>query len=310
LLLAAGADVNLLNAGGDTALAYAAMKGNLDMVKLLLAAGADPASVVVVREMPDRRITVRQRGVITKVFAPAERAAWERERNALAVLAGRASWVATLVAAGEDPALGSWVVMSELPGQAPPSEMDAGVVHVEIGRMAARLHGLTVRPSPSTPSPLLDAIRELVSSSGLDGALAASAVARLMMLEASVTRERRVPKCLVHGDWGTSNLLWDRDSGAVGMVDWEDAHVGDPVDDLQWMCLHGFASDELRCAATGYQEIRSLGPLAAERLALAACRLAAEVAGWTGSDEERQRNRAAARRVFGAVIAGELPRLH
>lgn len=42
LLLAAGADVNLQNADGYTALAYASMDGNLGMVELFLEAGADP----------------------------------------------------------------------------------------------------------------------------------------------------------------------------------------------------------------------------------------------------------------------------
>lgn len=278
-------------------------------LSLLAAAGADPTLAVVIRELPDRRITVRQRSSIIKAFAPAERAAWQRERDTLADLAGRASWVAMLMAAGEDPALGSWLVMSELPGQPPPPEADARMVHREIGRMAGCLHDLTAQPSPGAPTPLVHAIRELASRSGLDGALVAGALARLTTLEASVTRERCVLPCLVHGDWGTSNVLWGNDGRAVGMVDWEDARVGDPVDDLQWMCLHGFASDELRWAATGYQEIRSLGPLAAERLAVAACRLAVEVAGWSVPDVERRRNHAAAGRVLDAVIAGELPAL-
>jgi aminoglycoside phosphotransferase (APT) family kinase protein len=283
---------------------------------LLRAAGIDSASARVVRELPGHRITVRHAGTIIKAFLPCERAAWQRERSALVLLAGRAPWVATLLAAGEAPEIGSWVIMSELPGQPLWAELDTRAVHAELGRLVARLHVLTALKSPEAPAPLVDTVRDLLARTDLDDVLAASALVRLTSLEAAVARDRRVPRCLVHGDWGTSNVLVDREGVAVGIVDWEDAQLGDPVDDLQWMCLHGFTSDELRCAATGYAEVRSLGPLAAERLAVAACRLAAEIAGWPLSETpsyppaaERQRIQAAARRVLEAVIAGELPQL-
>jgi len=39
---------------------------------------------------------------------------------------------------------------------------------------------------------------------------------------------------LVHGDAGPGNFLYD-DSGVTGIVDWEFAHLGDPMDDWAWM---------------------------------------------------------------------------
>ncbi|ADB30209.1 aminoglycoside phosphotransferase [Kribbella flavida DSM 17836] len=40
---------------------------------------------------------------------------------------------------------------------------------------------------------------------------------------------------LVHGDFGPNNLLLDPETFAVtGVVDWEFAHYGDPLDDLAW----------------------------------------------------------------------------
>jgi aminoglycoside phosphotransferase (APT) family kinase protein len=39
----------------------------------------------------------------------------------------------------------------------------------------------------------------------------------------------------VHGDFGPQNMLFDIEHDRVtGVVDWESAHVGDPVEDLAW----------------------------------------------------------------------------
>ncbi|WP_176598671.1 MULTISPECIES: phosphotransferase family protein [Sphingobium] len=41
---------------------------------------------------------------------------------------------------------------------------------------------------------------------------------------------------LVHGDFRTGNLMLGPDSIA-GVLDWEVCHVGDPVEDLAWLCM-------------------------------------------------------------------------
>ncbi len=50
-------------------------------------------------------------------------------------------------------------------------------------------------------------------------------------------RERGGPErtVVVHGDFGPNNILLDPQTFAVtGLLDWEFAHVGDPVEDLAW----------------------------------------------------------------------------
>ncbi len=43
------------------------------------------------------------------------------------------------------------------------------------------------------------------------------------------------PAVLVHGDYGPQNILLDQAAHEVtGVVDWEWAHAGDPVEDLAW----------------------------------------------------------------------------
>ncbi|HZP56920.1 MAG TPA: phosphotransferase family protein [Dehalococcoidia bacterium] len=41
---------------------------------------------------------------------------------------------------------------------------------------------------------------------------------------------------LVHGDYRTGNFLYDR-TGITGILDWEMAHAGDPVEDVAWVCI-------------------------------------------------------------------------
>jgi Ser/Thr protein kinase RdoA (MazF antagonist) len=43
------------------------------------------------------------------------------------------------------------------------------------------------------------------------------------------------PAVVVHGDFGPNNMLFDPETFEVtGLVDWEWAHSGDPVEDLAW----------------------------------------------------------------------------
>jgi len=42
---------------------------------------------------------------------------------------------------------------------------------------------------------------------------------------------------LVHGDYRTGNFLYDPQSGITGILDWEMAHVGDPIEDLGWLMI-------------------------------------------------------------------------
>ena len=43
------------------------------------------------------------------------------------------------------------------------------------------------------------------------------------------------PVVLVQGDTGPGNLMY-RDGRVTGIIDWELAHLGDPMDDIAWMC--------------------------------------------------------------------------
>ena len=63
------------------------------------------------------------------------------------------------------------------------------------------------------------------------------------------------PLALVHGDFRIGNIMFD-ESGLVSVLDWELAHVGDPVEDLAWLCVRAwrFGEDTLPVGGVGMRE--------------------------------------------------------
>jgi aminoglycoside phosphotransferase (APT) family kinase protein len=68
-----------------------------------------------------------------------------------------------------------------------------------------------------------------------------------------------IPSCdemkLVHGDFRIGNVIFGED-GLRAVLDWEIAHIGDPLEDLAWVCVRSwrFGSDHLPCGGIGTRE--------------------------------------------------------
>jgi aminoglycoside phosphotransferase (APT) family kinase protein len=45
---------------------------------------------------------------------------------------------------------------------------------------------------------------------------------------------------LVHGDFRNGNLMIDPGKGLAAVLDWELAHIGDPIEDLGWICVNSW----------------------------------------------------------------------
>jgi len=69
----------------------------------------------------------------------------------------------------------------------------------------------------------------------------------------------RLPECpeptLVHGDYRIGNVIFGPE-GLRAVLDWELAHVGDPVEDLGFICVRSwrFGNDHLPCGGIGTRE--------------------------------------------------------
>ncbi len=57
---------------------------------------------------------------------------------------------------------------------------------------------------------------------------------------------------LVHGDFRLGNFIVDED-GLAAVIDWELSHLGDPAEDIGWLCIRSwrFGNDELPVAGVG-----------------------------------------------------------
>jgi len=77
-------------------------------------------------------------------------------------------------------------------------------------------------------------------------------LAERWLLERAPEPARRV---LVHGDYRVGNVLFDA-TGVQAVLDWELAHLGDPIEDLGWLCVRAwrFGNDHLPVGGLGTRE--------------------------------------------------------
>lgn len=161
-------------------------------------------------------------------------------------------------------------LMERLEGEAIPrrllrdaayADLRAGLAR-ELGRVLARIHtidpdapALAGLPRPAAGrAPALDQIETLAAGVRemapephpvLD-------LAERWLRERAPTPGRRT---LVHGDYRMGNVLCDA-QGVRGVLDWELAHVGDPVEDLAWLCTRAwrFGHDAQAAGGVGTRE--------------------------------------------------------
>jgi len=56
---------------------------------------------------------------------------------------------------------------------------------------------------------------------------------------------------LVHGDFRNGNLIYGTD-GLRGVLDWEMAHIGDPMEDLAWICVNSWRFGNIDMPVGGF----------------------------------------------------------
>ena len=49
-----------------------------------------------------------------------------------------------------------------------------------------------------------------------------------------------VAPVLLHGDFRNGNLMFDPERGVVAVLDWELSHIGDPAEDMGWICTNSW----------------------------------------------------------------------
>lgn len=108
----------------------------------------------------------------------------------------------------------------------------------ECGAILARIHAIDPAPFPSldrrTPAELVDQWLRVYR--------AGSVVRPVFELAFRWLADHAPPpdrSGLVHGDFRNGNLMIGED-GVRAVLDWELAHVGDPMEDLGWLCVNSW----------------------------------------------------------------------
>lgn len=105
----------------------------------------------------------------------------------------------------------------------------------QLGEAAARLHAITPASVPGLPP--IDPIqkyREMLDELGHP-----SPTFELAFRWLATNRPEPVEPCVVHGDFRLGNVIVD-ETGLVAVLDWELAHLGDPAEDLGWLCVRAW----------------------------------------------------------------------
>ncbi|MGH3761915.1 phosphotransferase family protein [Actinophytocola sp.] len=102
----------------------------------------------------------------------------------------------------------------------------------QCGRILARLHAI-----PTGGLSWLDSVDQLDRVvAWIDGSGEPHPAFELAIDWLRAHRPPEVAKVLVHGDFRAGNLIVGPD-GIRAVLDWELAHLGDPAEDLAWLCL-------------------------------------------------------------------------
>lgn len=105
----------------------------------------------------------------------------------------------------------------------------------QLGRAAARLHA--VDPAGLAMLADVDQLREHRQLLDLFGEAHPTFELAFRWLEGH--RPPPGQRCVVHGDFRLGNVIVGRD-GLRAVIDWELAHVGDPLEDLGWLCVRAW----------------------------------------------------------------------
>jgi aminoglycoside phosphotransferase (APT) family kinase protein len=125
----------------------------------------------------------------------------------------------------------------------------------QLGEGLARIHGIEpdaldgVLPRPGG-DPALDQISEWERQLDEIGEPLPSVELGLRWLRANAP-EPAEPR-LVHGDFRLGNFIVD-ERGLAAVIDWELAHLGDPAEDIGWLCIRSwrFGNDDHPVAGVG-----------------------------------------------------------
>ncbi|WP_433465991.1 phosphotransferase family protein [Spirillospora sp. CA-128828] len=159
-------------------------------------------------------------------------AAMAREAGLLASAANAGVPVPRLVDHGDDLAGSPYMIMERLSGETIPRR----ILRTERPGLARELGGILARLHTMSPGPGLPGDDPLTALTAHYSAFEARPAVELTLRWLADHRPPPGRRTVVHGDFRNGNLMI-APSGVTGVLDWELAHLGDPAEDLGWLCV-------------------------------------------------------------------------
>jgi aminoglycoside phosphotransferase (APT) family kinase protein len=109
----------------------------------------------------------------------------------------------------------------------------------QCGEVLAQIHATP--PPPGLALKTVDGVRELDRYEEVYRGVGAG---RPILELAFQYLRRHVPEpmepVLLHGDFRNGNLMFDPRTGLAAVLDWELSHIGDPAEDMGWICTNSW----------------------------------------------------------------------
>lgn len=150
------------------------------------------------------------------------------------------------VAAPED-GLGSCFIMNHVDGEALGAKIVRDEAFAEIrpalarqcGEALGRLHAIPIEQIPNLRrSPAAEEIAHYENVYRAHGHPHPVFDLAFRWLEDHTPAADRTT--LVHGDFRNGNIMFSPEHGLAAILDWELAHIGDPMEDLGWICVNSW----------------------------------------------------------------------
>lgn len=163
-----------------------------------------------------------------------------------------------------DEGLGEAYVMRRVAGETLGKRIVRDAAFAPARAVLARQCGAALARIHATPPPAdLETVDAAATLANYEATWRASGAVRPTIEAAFRWLERRLPAApvaprLVHGDFRNGNLMIDPAHGLAAVLDWELAHLGDPAEDLGWICTNSWRFGQPQRRVGGFGDLDDL----------------------------------------------------
>lgn len=165
----------------------------------------------------------------------------------------------------EEDGLGEAYVMGAVPGETLGRRIVSDPKFDEVRPKLARQCGEVLARIHATPPPsglglkTVDAVQEL---DRYEEVYRATGAERPILELAFQYLRKRAPEpvapVLLHGDFRNGNIMFDAETGVAAVLDWELSHIGDPAEDMGWICTNSWRFGRPEKPVGGFGEYADL----------------------------------------------------